>query len=78
MAGKVLFIEGEENTTNGNLRQGFEKLLLKKLNGKLPKIKMGGGKKGTLDKFLNNRLNGEHFLLVDLDQPDEKREEDIN
>jgi len=74
---KTLFIEGEPETPNGNLRQGFEKLFAQKLTGKLPRIKLGGGKKSVVDQFLNNNFEGISFLLFDLDAPEEKREEDL-
>ena len=51
--GKVLIIEGATDTRNGILRQGFHKLLVQKLEGKMPRIIMGEGKKQSIDKFLN-------------------------
>jgi hypothetical protein len=76
-AKKVLFIEGEPQTSNGNLRQGFEQLLAKLLPGKLPRIRLGGGKKQVADQYLNNRFEGAPFLLFDLDAPEEKKDEDL-
>jgi hypothetical protein len=76
MVDKILFIEGEPNSPNGNIRVGFAKLLGQKLDKK-PKIILGGGKQSTLDKFLNNRLGGKQYVMVDLDKPEQKREEDI-
>ena len=64
---KILFIEGEPLTFNGNLRQGFEHLLAKRLQGKLPKIRLGGGKNMVVDQFLNNNFQRKPFLLIDLD-----------
>ena len=75
----ILFIEGEPNSPNGDLRQGFAKLLEKKVGGKLPKIIFGAGKTQTIDKFLNNRLNADSFLLlVDLDGPENTRDSDLS
>jgi len=74
---KVLFIEGEPQTSNGNLRQGFENLLGKKLAGKLPRIRLGGGKKNVADQYLNNDFKRVSFLLFDLDGPEEKRKVDL-
>lgn len=74
----ILFIEGEPNSPNGDLRQGFVKLLEKKLKGKLPKIILGGGKTQTIDKFLNNKLQADEFLLlIDLDGPKSLRATDL-
>ncbi|WP_373513015.1 DUF4276 family protein [Persicitalea sp.] len=74
----ILFIEGEPNSSNGDLRQGFTKLLEQKLTGKLPKIILGGGKEQTIDKFLNNRLAGDIFLLLlDLDDAETQRNADL-
>lgn len=79
MATKViLFIEGESNSPNGDLRQGFISLLKKLLEGKLPRIIMGDGKKQTIDKFLNNRFDAQSLLLVDLDAEEIERENDLN
>ena len=74
---KILFIEGVSDSPNGNLRQGFEKLLSKKLTGKMPKINMGGSKNRVRDQFLNNRLDGIPLLLVDLDANEDQRELDL-
>ncbi|MCU0390762.1 MAG: DUF4276 family protein [Thermoflexibacter sp.] len=75
----ILFVEGDNDTSNGDLRQGFEKLLLntKKLEGKLPRIKLGGGKKQTIDAFLNNRISEERAMLVDLDGNESLKEKDL-
>ena len=61
----VLFIEGTTDDTNGDLRQGFENLLKKELEGKMPTIKLGNGITQTVDKFLHTE--GNNFLLIDLD-----------
>ncbi len=74
----IIFIEGEPNSPNGDPRQGFTKLLKQKLDGKLPRIILGGGKKQTIDKFLNNRLEADEFLLlIDLDNDESFRATDL-
>jgi hypothetical protein len=74
----ILFIEGEPNSPNGDLRSGFEKLFLQRLKGKLPKTILGAGKKQTIDKFKNNRLEAKMFLLlVDLDGKEDTIEVDL-
>ncbi len=77
-AKKILFIEGEPNPLNGDLRQGFAKLLEKRVKGKLPRIILGDGKSHTVDKFKNNNLEAKAFLLlIDLDKPSTEREQDL-
>lgn len=77
-AKKILFIEGEPNTPNGDLRQGFAKLLGKRIEGQLPRINLGGGKSQTVRKFLKNKFEADAFLLlIDLDRPEEEKEQDI-
>lgn len=71
----ILFVEGTKDTSNGDLRKGFNKLLSKKLSGKMPRIVMGDGKKQAIDKFQNSNNS---LLLCDLDGPEEKRERDIS
>ena len=61
----ILFIEGTTDDTNGDLRQGFENLLKKELEGKMPTIKLGNGVTQTIRKFINTE--GSNFLLIDLD-----------
>jgi hypothetical protein len=74
----ILFVEGEPNSPNGDLRMGLSKLLSQKLKGKLPKIIIGGGKSQTIHKFLTNKLNADlSLLLVDLDKPETERENDL-
>lgn len=73
---RVLFVEGEPETQSGNLRQGFEKLLRKRLTNP-PRIKLGGSKMSTIDQFKNNRMDAEAFLLCDLDAPADLRTSDI-
>lgn len=74
---KILFIEGEPNSPNGDLRQGFSKLLEKKIPRNLPRIKLGGGKSIVVNHFLNNKFEAKSLLLFDLDGPDDSREKDI-
>lgn len=69
-----LFIEGTTDTSNGNLREGFNKLLVKKLEGKMPTISMGDGKKQTIDKFKNSFNSN---MLCDLDAPETKIADDL-
>ena len=79
----ILFIEGEPNSPNGDLRAGFTKLLSQKLEGKLPKIIIGGGysqggKSQTIQKYKTNKLQCDlSLLLVDLDKPETEREKDL-
>jgi hypothetical protein len=77
VAKKRLCIEGARETNNGDLRQGFEKLLRQRVPGKLPRIVMGGSKRGVVDKFLNDNFDGDSFLLVDLDGRRDSRESDL-
>lgn len=77
-AKKILFIEGEPNTPNGDLRQGFAKLLGKIIESQLPRINLGGGKSQTIRKFLKNKFDADvSLLLIDLDGPEEEKEQDI-
>lgn len=71
---KYLFIEGTKDITNGNLREGFGKILEKKVKGNMPTISMGGGKKQTIDKFLNSSNSK---LLCDLDAPESEKNNDM-
>lgn len=74
----ILFIEGESNSSNGDLRQGFSKLLEQRLKGRLPKIILGNGKLQAIDKFKNNRLESKSLLLlIDLDKPENTKENDL-
>ena len=79
MAAKnFLFVEGEPNTPNGDLRQGLSKLLEQKLKGNLPRIILGGGKSQTIKKFKNNKFEGNLFLLlIDLDKIEEEIPNDL-
>lgn len=72
--GKILFIEGTDDTTNGTLGQGFYKLLSQRLKGRMPKINMGEGKSQTIKKFKNNKFSRLSYLLIDLDEPEENKE----
>lgn len=79
----ILFVEGEPNSPNGDLRQGFSKLLEQKLKGKMPKIIMGGGylqggKSQTIHKFKTNQLEADMILLlIDLDKPESEIPKDL-
>ena len=74
----ILFIEGETNSPNGNLRQGFSKLLEGSLGGKKPALKMGDGKCQAVKKFLKNKLPCSlALLLVDLDGPENILKDDL-
>lgn len=74
----ILFVEGEPNSPNGDLRMGLSKLLSQKLKGKLPTIIIGGGKSQTIRKFKTNKLKADvSLLLVDLDKPETERENDL-
>ncbi len=67
MANKALYIEGTTDTTNGNLRQGFNKLLSKVLEGRMPRIIMGNSKNSTIDKFKHNNKADTKYILIDSD-----------
>jgi hypothetical protein len=77
--GKILFIEGSRDETNGDLAEGFKILLEKKLTGKMPRIVMGNGKNETVDKFLNIQIHSKAFagvkryVLVDLDKAGDEK-----
>jgi Domain of unknown function (DUF4276) len=74
----VLFIEGTTDETNGDLRQGFERLLAKEANlqGKMPRIVLGNGISQTIDKFINAHEDHK-FVMVDMDGNYDKREEKL-
>lgn len=69
-----LFIEDEKDTSNGDLREGFRKLLEQKVRGNMPRISMGQGKRQTIDKFLHT---ADAKLLCDLDNTSEHIECDL-
>lgn len=71
---KYLFIEGTKDISNGNLREGFSKLIEQKAKLKMPTISMGDGKSQAIDKFLNS---DESKLLCDLDSDESHRESDL-
>lgn len=74
----ILFVEGTDDTTNGDLRQGFSKLLEKELGRKLPKIRLGNGKSQAVKSFLKNKLPCDlKLLLVDLDNPETEIDKDL-
>ena len=76
---KKLFIEGTPDDSNGNLRIGFNKLLSKKLSGRMPSIILGEGKNKCIDKF-KACLRSEPiaYLLIDLDKSSEQRDEELD
>ncbi len=74
----ILFVEGESNSPNGDLRQGLSKLLAQKLNHKLPSIVLGDCKTQTINKFLKNRRPCDlTLLLIDLDKQENEIEQDL-
>jgi len=74
MAVLILLIEGTEDKSNGNLREGFSILLDKALGNKKPRIIMGGGKSQTIDKFKNAE---NALLLCDLDAKEAAKVDDL-
>lgn len=78
MAKCVLFVEGSQNTNNGDLRNGFGKLLAQ-AGRPMPQIIMSDDTAGAVRKFrlevekTNSRFQ-QVLLLVDLDGPEEARE----
>lgn len=74
----ILFVEGEPNTPNGDLRQGFSKLLEKRLALRMPSIKLGAGKTPTIQQFKTSKLESDlNLLLIDLDKPETEYEKDL-
>ncbi len=82
MVRKILFIEGTKDDTNGNLREGFHKLLVQKLKGNMPRIKMGNGVTEAKKTFINNSTNKNlseySFLLIDLDDCESNKNKKID
>ncbi len=77
MADCVIFAEGARNTTNGNLRASFGKLL-GQAQRPMPDIKMSNDMAETIKKFLSetNNRNSSYkkvLLLIDLDGPEATR-----
>ena len=71
---KYLFIEGTKDTANGNLREGFSKLIEQRAKLKMPIISMGEGKSQTIDKFVNSENSK---LLCDLDADENQVDNDL-
>ena len=71
---KYLFIEGTKDTANGNLREGFSKLIEQRAKLKMPTISMGEGKSQTIDKFVNSENSK---LLCDLDADENQVDNDL-
>lgn len=70
----VLYIEGTTDDTNGDLRQGFYSLLLQKLDGKMPRIRMAEGKSQAISKFKKPLPNDNPLLVIDLDKEESYKE----
>ncbi len=68
MNNNAIIIEGARDTNNGDLREGFNKLLSQDLRGAMPRIIMGEGKTQAINKF--KHLTGA-VLLCDLDSTNE-------
>jgi len=64
----VIIIEGTKDASNGDLREGFNKLFAHDLKGVMPRIIMGEGKSQAINKF---RHLPEATLLCDLDSTNE-------
>jgi hypothetical protein len=73
----MLFIEGTKDDTNGDLRRGFSKLLAQKLEGRMPRIKMGNGVSTTVKAFCHNKMSESAILLIDLDGPSSERSQKL-
>ncbi len=71
-----LFIEGSSDKSNGDLRQGFRKLLQPLLPGAKFQIIMGGGKSQAIRKFKKAK-DDECLLLIDLDAPQTNKDQDL-
>ncbi|MBM3436885.1 MAG: DUF4276 family protein [Bacteroidetes bacterium] len=74
---KILIIEGALDNRSGILRQGFNKLLAQKLEGKMPRIIMGEGKKQSIGIFLNYKSQRIPHLLIDLDNRESFKNQDL-
>jgi len=68
----ILFVEGSPDTSNGDLRRGFNKLIEPELSGRMPRIIMGGNRIETIRKFLNSQFDAKNVLLIDLDTEESK------
>ncbi len=73
----ILFVEGTDDTSNGDLRRGIYKLLKLDELPKKPRIVMGGNKPETIKKFRNSRFDALCFLLIDLDAPESDRKKQL-
>jgi hypothetical protein len=74
MVKKVLHIEGTSVTINGDLKKSFQMLFQQKLGNKLPKIQMCNSRADAIKSFNNNEANNK-FLLIDLDMPENNKDE---
>lgn len=70
----ILYIEGTSDDSNGDLRQGFAKLLSQKLEGKVPRIKMTDGKSQSISAFKHPLINHNPLLIIDLDCIEERKD----
>ena len=73
----VLFVEGSANTNNGDLRNGFGKLLAQ-ANRPMPQIIMANDTAGAVRRFQQEIVKADSIfervlLLVDLDGPEATR-----
>ncbi|MDX2284472.1 MAG: DUF4276 family protein [Bacteroidia bacterium] len=66
----VLFIEGTSDSSNGDLRRGYRKLIGQAAVRTMPRIVMGGNKPETIRKFLKHTFPAQGLLLIDLDAPE--------
>ena len=79
----LIYIEGTNDTENGDLKKSFHALFEKAGITKQPKIIMGDGISQTIDKFKNlewtekKRTKYEKLLLIDSDCPHEDRDKVI-
>ncbi len=70
---RILFIEGTSDDSNGDLKQGFSRLLSQKLKGNMPKINMGNSTEETLRKLKYCKKDVSGFALIDLDGCEQER-----
>ena len=73
----VLFVEGTQDTSNGELRRGFRQLISQANLTGMPRIIMGGNKPETIKKFIKSPFDAQNVLLIDLDNPRSELEADI-
>ncbi|RCX08910.1 uncharacterized protein DUF4276 [Anaerobacterium chartisolvens] len=71
---RVLFVEGTSDDSNGDLKQGFNKLLSQKLKGNMPRIDMGNSTGETLRKLKHCKKDVSAVALIDLDGDEQERD----